>query len=216
MKDRDGSSTPSAEGAECQCADDEAGLVEFGEFGAMPECGATGAEDEIEGVAAAVEEEIDGGAEAAGELVDEGLAFGEKQIGAFDELAEAEYVRETCFRVAWAVHPVAEFGFGALKIVQRDVDAVALDEVAPDILPEIGELEGGADAVRQAEEFWMLLGRVAIEHEDDSPDGVRAAGAVIEELIPGFVAGDALVLLESENQIFKWGEREVFGADRFT
>lgn len=179
----------------------------------MPEGGAAGAEDEVEGVAAAFEEEVNGGAEAARELVDEGFALGKEQVGAFDELAHGEDVGKASLRIARAVHPVAELGFGVLKIVERDVDAVALDEVAADILPEVGELESGADVVGEAEEIGLCFWRVAVEHQDDAADGIRAAGAVIEQLIPGFVASDALILLEGEDEVFERRERKRLGAD---
>jgi len=215
MKGNGASGTPALQSAQGECADDECEFVELGKFGALPEGGAACAENEVEGVAASVMEEIDGGAEAAGEMADERGAFDVQKVGSFDELAQGEDVGKASVGIAWAVHPIAEFGFGVIEIPEWQVDAVALNKVAADILPEVGELQCRADAIGEIKEAGLVIGDVAIEHEDDAADGIRAARAVVEQLIPGFVAGDVLILFEGENEVFEWAKRQVLRADGF-
>src|SRR5439155_7364544 len=101
----------------------------------------------------------------------------------------------------------AEAGHG----IARDVDAIALNEVARDILPEVGELQRGARAVGEA---LALFVPVSAEVEHKAPHWVGAAAAVITELLEGVVAVDALVLFERIDQIEERLGRDVVAFDR--
>src|SRR5438477_1636145 len=94
---------------------------------------------------------------------------------------------------------VAELSLGdaePLHRVARDVDAVKLVEITANVLPEVGELQGGARAVGK-----LLPLRIAIaaDVQHKPADGVGAAAAIVEELLEPVVACDALVLFECIN-----------------
>ncbi len=136
-------------------------------------------------------------AKSGGEQWQEGFAFGEELLGALD--LEADEVAEII-----ADGSGAELCLGdaeALHVVGGEIDAVAFEDVAADILPEVDELQGGADFVA---ELLAEFVAVAAHVEDESANGVGASGAVIDELRKIGVAGDVLVLFEGADKI---GER---------
>jgi hypothetical protein len=102
-------------------------------------------------------------------------------------------------------------GFAGKKIRLRDVKTAEIDlgdvdpvlaEVDRDVLPKVGELEGGADMVGK---FGELLFPVAVEEEDEAADRVGAAPAVIEHGGEVLVASLDDVLLEGAEEIKKKG-----------
>src|SRR5437868_6096460 len=76
--------------------------------------------------------------------------------------------------------------------------------VAGHVLPEVGELQAGADRIGKI----TALPVVAFEEmERDPSHRVRGAGAVIEQLIECVVVPNALILLKSGEEVievFHW------------
>ena len=84
-----------------------------------------------------------------------------------------------------------------LALVLRQINAVLL-QIDADILPEIRELQAGADVVG---EHVQLLVAHAVQQQDEPPDRIRAAAAIIEHLGEIRVAALDHVLLEGGEQI---------------
>ena len=129
------------------------------------------------------------------------FAFAEQIPGALDLVAKA--VAEIRRGLAGK-----EVGLGhveAAEIDLRDVDAV-LAEVDGNVLPEVGELEGGADGVGK---FGQFLFPVAVEKEDEAADGIGTAAAVVENRGEVFVAALDDVLFEGAEEIEKEGVGQV-------
>ena len=78
----------------------------------------------------------------------------------------------------------------------RDVEPAAGD-VDPQVLPEVGELQGGADRVGAGQE---VAAADAVEMEQQAADRVRRAPAVIEQQRAVGVARDRDVLDEGIEQ----------------
>jgi len=108
---------------------------------------------------------------------------------------------------------VAEVGGGLAgeKVGFRDIEAAEIDlrdvdtvfaEVDRDVLPEVGELESGADVVGQFGEF---LFPVTMEEEDETTDGVGTAATVIENGGEVLVAAFDDVLLKGAEEVEKEG-----------
>ncbi len=76
-----------------------------------------------------------------------------------------------------------------LEVLQGEVDAAFLP-IAIDVLPEVGELEGGAGVVG---ETLALFVPVVEDVEEEAATWVGGVIAVVEEVIEGWVAGDFLV-----------------------
>ena len=85
----------------------------------------------------------------------------------------------------------------ARKQIERQVDAV-LEQVHGHVLPEVGELQGGAGGVGEA----LPLGvGIAAEIEHQPPHRVGGVAAVVEDVVPVAVAGHGLVLHEGADQV---------------
>ena len=97
-----------------------------------------------------------------------------------------------------------------LHVLGGDVDSVAFEDVASDVLPEVDELECGADFVGEG----LAVGVAVAAHvEDDSSDGVGGFGAVVEELVEGLIAGEGLVLFEGLDEIVEGFDGDVVALD---
>jgi len=190
----------------------EHGGTEEGHFLDFAEAGAAGEGVEIllaDGGAdgeAAFAEEGDLAAVGGGEEGEECAAGGEEFFGAFELEAEelAEVVRDAAF--AELVGGDTEAG----HVVGGEVDAVAFEDVAADILPEVDELESGAGVVAEALSGFVT---VAAHVEDDAADGVSAFGAVVEELGEVLVAGEGLVLFEGAEEVVEGLEGDIVAGD---
>ena len=85
----------------------------------------------------------------------------------------------------------------AAAVLLRQVDAADV-EVAGHVLPEVGQLQRRADAIGQSRP--LRVERLAqIQHQP--ADRVGGVAAVVEQLLEGLVALDALVLLEGREQV---------------
>ena len=98
-----------------------------------------------------------------------------------------------------------------LHVFEGEIDAVFC-VVDADILPEIGELEGGTGLVGEGETLGVAI---AAGIEDDAADGIRGVAAVAEGIGHGGETGDGLILAEGDEQIGEWLLGDVAGADRF-
>src|SRR5262249_21330622 len=137
-----------------------------------------------------------------GEKPREVAAFVEEAAGLLDKWAEGADEGDAGGGGFRPGDPVAGLRGGGAGIGPGDVDAVAFEKVTADILPEVDELEGGAGGVALAVAISVGWGiRPAAEVQDDAADGVGAAAAVVEDLGPGLVVGDSLVLLEGVDQV---------------
>jgi hypothetical protein len=83
-------------------------------------------------------------------------------------------------------------------------------QIAADVLPEIRQLQRGAGVVGEA---LALLVAIPADIEDETPDGIGAAAAIIGELLERIVARDALVLLEGVDQIEERLDGDVMAVD---
>jgi hypothetical protein len=88
----------------------------------------------------------------------------------------------------------------APHLVLRQIDAV-LQEIHAHILPEVGELQGGAGRVGKLE---FLLTHFAASVEHQTAHGIGRVAAVAEHLVHIGVTRDGLILAEGDKQI---GER---------
>ncbi len=79
------------------------------------------------------------------------------------------------------------------EILQREINA-ALLEIGAYVLPEVGQLQGGAGEVGKLLAFRIA---VAAEIQDQVSHGIGGIAAVAEEIVERVVAGDGLVLAES-------------------
>lgn len=93
----------------------------------------------------------------------------------------------------------------------RDVDPIALESIAADVLPVIGELQGGADGVAESEE--RLVPALAEEHEDEATHRIGAQSAVADELLPRLVSRDGLVEFEGPDEVVEGLDRELMAGD---
>ena len=98
-----------------------------------------------------------------------------------------------------------------LHRILREVDAVAVEDVAPHVLPEVGQLQRGAGAIRQP---LALLVAVATHIQDEPADRIGAPAAVIDQLIEVIVTIDPLVLFERVDQIQERLNRDLMPPDR--
>src|SRR5206468_1898086 len=100
----------------------------------------------------------------------------------------------------------------AIQVLLRHVDAAA-PQVARHVLPEVGELERGANVVRA-----RLALRVAVaeEREHDAPDRVGRAAAVREDVGEGREGGRVArgIAPEGGEQVAQRLERQVAARDR--
>ena len=88
--------------------------------------------------------------------------------------------------------------------------AAANLRVAHRILPEVGQLQGGADFVG---ELGAHLVAVTADHQHQPAHGVRRVARVLHGLVPCVVAGLHLVLAEGMQQIVEETARQVAGDD---
>lgn len=134
---------------------------------------------------------------------------------ALDERPEGVDVGDSRLWIVGAGEHVAEGGRVEAGFLAGEVDAVAFEEIALDILPEVGELEGGAGGVGHAGAILIAIkARVdAGEGEDDASDGIGAPFAVVDEAVPVFVLTDALIVLEGVEEMMEggWVERMFAG-----
>ena len=128
--------------------------------------------------------------------------------------ARAKQVPRPLHLIAEAVAEVGsglagkEVGLGhveAAEIDLWDVDAV-LAKVDGNVLPEVGELEGGADGVGKLGE---LLFAMAVEKEYQAANRVGTAAAVVEDGGEVLVAALDDVLFEGAEEIEKEGVGQV-------
>ena len=116
-------------------------------------------------------------------------------LGAIDFLADHRAERVVCLA------PL-ERGVGipmAVTGVAREVAAVAV-RVTGHVLPEVGQLQAGANGVRKLE---ASLIRSAAEIEDEASNGICGITAVVEQFVHRFVAARLLVPAEGDEQIEK-------------
>jgi len=81
----------------------------------------------------------------------------------------------------------------------REVDAIAFQEITPDILPVIRELQPGADRIAGGERF--IIERSIEESQHEPTDGVSASRAVLGHLVPRPVAANFLILYEGIDEM---------------
>ena len=75
-------------------------------------------------------------------------------------------------------------------VLEREVDAAEL-EIARHVLQEVDELQPGADVVARGDELGLVVEAQQAEHE--AADGVGRVAAVLLQVVPGLVLGDALI-----------------------
>src|SRR6266849_6594155 len=95
--------------------------------------------------------------------------------------------------------------------VERDVDAADF-EVAPDVLPEIGELECGTGGVGEA---LARLVAITAEVEDETADGISRVHAIVDDRIPVGIALHRLVLTKGFQKVGEVLLGDVLGDDGF-
>src|SRR5690348_1580180 len=174
-------------------AAEEASLHASGERGPAVQRVVAHGLDSVEDSDASAGEEIDVDAKFRSDARSERRAGGEKSARARNQIfhqgdvARIEIARDN-FVLGQAVGG-DEF--------ERDVDA-ALLEVAADVLPEVRELQRGASGVGER----LTLGvAVAEEIEHEAADRIRGVAAISDDIVPGFVAMNGLVLTKSAKQI---------------
>ena len=118
----------------------------------------------------------------------------------FDKGGRATAILQVGFRVA---EPLAVF--------RRQVNAANV-EIARDILPEVGKLQPGADAISKKCPL-AVVAFAQVKHQ--VTHGIGGVTAVVEKLVECLVALDALILLESEEQFEERLRRDVKPNDRF-
>ena len=98
-----------------------------------------------------------------------------------------------------------------LHRIRRQIDAVALQDIAPDILPEIRQLQRAARLIGKQLPTFIAIS-AEIEHQ--SPDWIGAAAAIIEDFAECRIAENTLILLECVDEIEKRLGRKIAAADR--
>src|SRR5216683_925765 len=91
--------------------------------------------------------------------------------------------------------------------IEWNVDA-SLVEVARDVLPKIGELQGRAGVVREP---LALRVAVATQIQNEPPDRVGGIAAIADHVVPGAVAIDGLVLAERNEQVAERLDGDIAG-----
>ena len=91
----------------------------------------------------------------------------------------------------------------AAQVFERKIDA-SFFVVDADILPEVGELQGGAGEVGKVLAFEIAIS-AKVEHE--MADGIGGVAAVGQQIVESFEASDGLILAEGAEQVGKF----VFG-----
>ncbi len=86
-----------------------------------------------------------------------------------------------------------------------------LIEVAPNVLPEIGELERRAGGIGKALTFRIAI---AAEIQQQMTDGIRGVDAIVQNRGPIGVALDGLVLAKRFEEIGERLAKDVFGESR--
>lgn len=141
-----------------------------------------------------------------------------KELGSvFHKRSDRSNVGHACGRVVWPVNPdpqqIRRNSGWAVWTVRRNVHAVTLKQITPHILPEVDELQ--CCACRIAHGIAISIGGVDFrwgvspKREDDSANGIGAALAIVQQLLPCVVACDALVLHERIDEIGKGLSREM-------
>ena len=105
---------------------------------------------------------------------------------------------------------IVEPGAGGAPFRLRHVEPAARP-VDGEVLPEVGELQRGADRVGPAVEPLVV---VAEQAQHQSSDRIRRPPAVVVDLGPRAIAGDGHVLPERRQQRFEQGHREVEASAR--
>jgi hypothetical protein len=170
-----------------------------------------------EGVVALTAYRVENGSSSLGEKGDvfphgraeqgkQGVAVAEHGGGAIH--FEADH-----FPVILITMSFAELVFGDGEPLHRfpgEVDAIAFQQIAVNILPEIGQLEGAARFIRQALAFGIA---VATHVQNEPADRIGASPAIIEQLVKGIVSGHALILFEGIDKVQKWLDGQIMAAN---
>src|SRR5439155_3833650 len=96
-------------------------------------------------------------------------------------------------------------------VVERQVDAAEL-EIARHVLQEVDELQPGADVVARGDQLGVVVQAEQAEHE--TADGVGRVAAVLLQVAPGLVLGEALVhpvRLDQPEERLSWQRELVDG-----
>src|SRR5579859_3685520 len=112
------------------------------------------------------------------------------------------------------VPPAGKIGFGhgkAAQVFERKIDA-ALCVIHANVLPKVGELQGGASVIGK---LLALSIAVSAQVKDQMADGIGRVVAVSEDIAEGFKAGDGLILAEGRQQVGTFVFRNLKLADGF-
>jgi len=95
-------------------------------------------------------------------------------------------------------------------VVERKIDAAG-EPVAANVLPEVDELQPGADRVGHRHHLWIAT---ALQRQHDPADGIGGTAAVAREVVAGRIPRLSLVLLERGDQVGEGRTVEAGAADR--
>ena len=93
---------------------------------------------------------------------------------------------------------------GAAAAFLRQINAATL-VIAGHVLPEVGQLQRGADLIGQLAAA-LVVAAAQIQHQ--AADGIGRVAAVAEQIVECFVASCGLILAESDQQIAERIDRE--------
>ena len=179
----------------------------FRDYRTIPKDGIILADNRTQDFLTAPAEEIEINRQFAIHLCDERQALPEPILGALDfESHQCAKGR----RVA-AASDVVFVDRESAKVFEREIDS-SLGVVGSYVLPEVGELQGGAGEIGKA----LALGvAVAAEVENEMADRIRGVAAVGEYVVESFEAGNCLVLAKGDQQVGEFVLRNVEFADGF-
>ena len=108
------------------------------------------------------------------------------------------------------IREIADLGLARADIIQRHIEAIALP-VAPDILPEVRQLQRRAERIGR---FIQATIGVPRDSQHEASHRVRGSAAVIEHAVPGLVAVRRDILTKRAEQILEQADRKIAGANR--
>jgi hypothetical protein len=196
-------------------ADEQRRFVPLRQRGPRPQRGAPDGLDFVERALAAQDEQRDDARKVAvRDHRGQRMALREEFTRAPDQRPDSADVRHARFSILGRFGPRAErLGVDA-RFLTGQIHPITIEEIAPDILPEVRHLERGAHRVGHQEHRGVIAQTFPLppptvwegiqnHRQHDAPHGVRAARAVVEQLLPSVVARHALVLLERAQQIME-------------
>src|SRR5439155_4583235 len=97
-----------------------------------------------------------------------------------------------------------------VQILQRKKEAAAR-EILSEVLPEIRQLERGADRIRSSDRLRILH---VVEREHETPHRIGGAAAIGEQIVPGRKRRVARIHTEGVQEVEEGLDRESMPLDR--